>query len=154
MLVAILRAHGLDVFTNLTGSNFTWGVISSMLGEPSCQRGRLQADMAVLEPTRPTPSPADAVKPTHALLLNVARDHSTGSPRSTTACLLASLAEQTTDGVVLNIDDLFICASVTASATRSPCATSASTTRSPNGCPVCRSRTSGSTTTSRPATGP
>src|SRR5665647_108343 len=33
MLVAILREHGLTVFTNPTGSNFTRGVISSMLAE-------------------------------------------------------------------------------------------------------------------------
>ena len=33
LLSAIVRAHGLRVFTNPTGSNFTRGVISSMLGE-------------------------------------------------------------------------------------------------------------------------
>ena len=42
MLVALLRAHGLRVFTNPTGSNFTRGVISSMLGELPL-RGRLVA---------------------------------------------------------------------------------------------------------------
>ena len=48
MLVALLRAHGRTVFTNPTGSNFTRGVISAMLSE-RLHRGRLQADIAVLE---------------------------------------------------------------------------------------------------------
>ena len=109
MLVAILRAHGLDVFTNPTGSNFTRGVISSMLGELPVS-GRLQADMAVLELDEAHALKfADAVKPTHALLLNVARDQlDRFAEIDHTAQLLASLAEQTTDGVVLNIDDSFI----------------------------------------------
>ncbi|MEP7017705.1 MAG: Mur ligase family protein, partial [Actinomycetota bacterium] len=48
MLVAILREHGLTVFTNPTGSNFTRGVISAMLAEIPLS-GRLKADIAVLE---------------------------------------------------------------------------------------------------------
>ena len=48
MLVALLRAHGRTVFTNPTGSNFTRGVISAMLEELPL-RGRLEADLAVLE---------------------------------------------------------------------------------------------------------
>ena len=109
MLVAVLRAHGLDVFTNPTGSNFTRGVISSMLGELPVS-GRLKADMAVLELDEAHALKfAAAVKPTHALLLNVARDQlDRFAEIDHTAQLLASLAEQTTTGVVLNIDDSFI----------------------------------------------
>ena len=109
MLVAILRAHGLDVFTNPTGSNFTRGVISSMLGELPVN-GRLQADMAVLELDEAHALKfAAAVRPTHALLLNVARDQlDRFAEIDHTAQLLATLAEQTTTGVVLNIDDSFI----------------------------------------------
>ncbi|MDU0312913.1 MurT ligase domain-containing protein [Phycicoccus sp. M110.8] len=109
MLVAVLRAHGRTVFTNPTGSNFTRGVISSMLGELPLS-GRLAADMAVLELDEAHALRfADAVKPTHALLLNVARDQlDRFAEIDHTAQLLASLAEQTTTGVVLNIDDSFI----------------------------------------------
>ncbi|MFC8502883.1 MurT ligase domain-containing protein [Pedococcus sp. NPDC057267] len=109
MLVAVLRAHGRTVFTNPTGSNFTRGVISSMLGELPLS-GRLAADMAVLELDEAHALRfAATVKPTHALLLNVARDQlDRFAEIDHTAQLLASLAEQTTTGVVLNIDDSFI----------------------------------------------
>ncbi|WP_427383724.1 MurT ligase domain-containing protein [Janibacter sp. G56] len=109
MLVAILRAHGRRVFTNPTGSNFTRGVISSMLGELPL-RGRLRADMAVLELDEAHALKfAAAVAPTHALLLNVARDQlDRFAEIDHTARLLASLAAVTTDGVVLNVDDSFV----------------------------------------------
>ena len=109
MLVAVLRAHGRTVFTNPTGSNFTRGVISSMLGELPL-RGRLEADMAVLELDEAHALKfAAAVRPTHALLLNVARDQlDRFAEIDHTAKLLASLAEQVTTGVVLNLDDSFV----------------------------------------------
>ena len=109
MLVAILREHGLIVFTNPTGSNFTRGVISSMLAEIPMS-GRLRADIAVLELDEAHALKfADAVKPTHALLLNVARDQlDRFAEIDHTAKLLAELAQQTTTGVVLNIDDSFV----------------------------------------------
>jgi UDP-N-acetylmuramyl tripeptide synthase len=109
MLVAVLRAHGRRVFTNPTGSNFTRGVISSMLGELP-MRGRLDADMAVLELDEAHALKfAAAVRPTHALLLNVARDQlDRFAEIDHTAQLLASLAERTTTGVVLNLDDSFV----------------------------------------------
>ena len=109
MLVAILRAHGLTVFTNPTGSNFTRGVISSMLAQIPLS-GRLKADMAVLELDEAHALKfAAAVKPTHSLLLNVARDQlDRFAEIDHTAKLLAALAEQTTAAVVLNIDDSFV----------------------------------------------
>lgn len=109
MLVAVLRAHGRTVFTNPTGSNFTRGVISSMLGELPV-RGWLKADMAVLELDEAHALKfAAAVRPTHALLLNVARDQlDRFAEIDHTAKLLASLAEQATVGVVLNLDDSFV----------------------------------------------
>jgi UDP-N-acetylmuramyl tripeptide synthase len=109
MLVAILRQHGLRVFSNPTGSNFTRGVISSMLGEIPLS-GRLDADMAVLELDEAHALRfTEHVKPTHSLLLNVARDQlDRFAEIDATAQLLARLSEQTTRGVVLNIDDSFI----------------------------------------------
>ena len=106
MLVAILREHGLTVFSNPTGSNFTRGVISSMVAEISLS-GRLEADMAVLELDEAHALKLAAeVKPTHALLLNVARDQlDRFAEIDHTAKLLAELAEQTTIGVVLNLND-------------------------------------------------
>jgi UDP-N-acetylmuramyl tripeptide synthase len=109
MLVAILREHGLTVFSNPTGSNFTRGVISSMLAEVPLS-GRLKADIAILELDE-----AHALKfaaeaqPTHSLLLNVARDQlDRFAEIDATAKLLAALAEQTTVAVVLNLNDSFV----------------------------------------------
>lgn len=109
MLVAILREHGLTVFSNPTGSNFTRGVISSMLAEITLS-GRLNADMAVLELDEAHALKfAAEVKPTHSLLLNVARDQlDRFAEIDSTAKLLAQLAEQTTIGVVLNLNDSFV----------------------------------------------
>lgn len=109
MLAALMRAHGKRVFTNPTGSNFTRGVISSMLGEVALS-GRIEADVAILELDEwHALQFAKVVKPTHALLLNVARDQlDRFAEIDTTARLLASLADQTTTGVVLNRDDSFV----------------------------------------------
>jgi len=109
MLAAILRAHGKRVFSNPTGSNFTRGVISSMLGTLPLS-GRLDADIAVLELDEwHALRFAELVPPTHALLLNVARDQlDRFAEIDTTAGLLATLATQTTGGVVLNRDDTFV----------------------------------------------
>ncbi len=110
MLVALLRAHGRRVFTNPTGSNFTRGVISSMLPELSVGRGRLVTDIAVLELDEAHALKfAAAVRPTHSLLLNVARDQlDRFAEIDHTAGLLASLAASTTTGVILNRDDSFV----------------------------------------------
>ncbi len=109
MLVAILREHGLRVFSNPTGSNFTRGVVSAMLAELPLS-AHLDADVAVLELDEAHALRfADTVRPTHALLLNVARDQlDRFAEIDQTAGLLTRLAEQTTDGVVLNRDDSFI----------------------------------------------
>lgn len=109
MVVAILREHGLKVFTNPTGSNFTRGVISSMLPIVPVS-GRLDADIAVLELDEAHSLKfAAVVPPTHALLLNVARDQlDRFAEIDHTARLLTSLAGHTTRGVVLNRDDSFI----------------------------------------------
>ena len=109
MLVAILREHDLTVFSNPTGSNFTRGVISSMLAEVPLS-GRLRGDIAVLELDEAHALRfAAEVKPTHSLLLNVARDQlDRFAEIDHTARLLAELAGQTTGGVVLNLNDSFV----------------------------------------------
>ncbi|MCA1781481.1 MAG: MurT ligase domain-containing protein [Dermatophilaceae bacterium] len=109
MLVALLRAHGKRVITNPTGSNFTRGVISSMLRELPLS-GKARADIAVLELDEAHALKfAEVVTPTHALLLNVARDQlDRFAEIDHTARLLEKLAGQATDGVVLNIDDPYV----------------------------------------------
>lgn len=109
MLVALLRAHGLRVFTNPTGSNFTRGVISALLGEVGLG-GRVDADLAVVELDEAHALHfAAQVAPRHTLLLNVARDQlDRFAEIDHTARLLTTLGEATTSGVVLNADDSFI----------------------------------------------
>lgn len=48
MLVAVLRAHGVDVFTNPSTANISQGLTSALL-ERSDWRGRVPGDVAVLE---------------------------------------------------------------------------------------------------------
>ena len=106
IVVELLEAAGLKVFTNRTGSNFSRGVAAALLGEVD-MRGRLDADIAVLELDE-----AWAVKfvqlvpPRYSLLLNVMRDQlDRFGEINTAAGLLAKIAQATTDTVVLNRDD-------------------------------------------------
>ena len=101
----LLRADGYRVFTNPSGSNFARGVISAAL--PVMRRGRLEADIAVLELDEAHATHFVAqVKPRYSLLLNVLRDQlDRFGEIDQTARLLSCVAEQTTDVVVLNADD-------------------------------------------------
>ena len=58
MLVAVLRAHGRRVFTNPTGSNFTRGVISSMLGVLPAENTSELPDEKKAGPKTPSKAPA------------------------------------------------------------------------------------------------
>ena len=106
IVVELLEAASLKVFTNRTGSNFSRGVAAALLGEVD-MRGRLDADIAVLELDE-----AWAVKfvqlvpPRYSLLLNVMRDQlDRFGEIDTAAGFLAKIAQATTDTVVLNRDD-------------------------------------------------
>lgn len=101
----LLRADGYRVFTNPSGSNFARGVISAAL--PVMRRGRLGADIAVLELDEAHATHFVAqVKPRYSLLLNVLRDQlDRFGEIDQTARLLSYVAEQTTDVVVLNAGD-------------------------------------------------
>ena len=48
MLVALVRAHGMSVFTNPAGSNLPQGLASAVLADANAA-GRLDADLAILE---------------------------------------------------------------------------------------------------------
>ena len=106
MVAQLLRAHGLNVFTNPTGSNFTRGIASALLEHVDAE-GKLNADIAVLELDE-----AHAVHfikhitPKYSLILNVLRDQlDRFGEIDHTAKLLEKVVHATTEGVVLNRED-------------------------------------------------
>lgn len=106
MVVELLEATGLKVFTNRTGSNFSRGVVASLLGEITAL-GKINADIAVLELDEAWAVHfVKAVKPRYSLLLNVMRDQlDRFGEIDTTAGFLEKIAAATTETVVLNRDD-------------------------------------------------
>ena len=106
MVVDLLRASGLRVFTNRTGSNFVRGVLAALLTEVDAS-GHLDADIAVLELDEAHAVHfVRAVRPRACLLLNVMRDQlDRFGEIDYTASLLHSIAQATSDVVVLNGDD-------------------------------------------------
>ena len=90
MVASMLESLGLKVFTNPTGSNFTRGVVSSLLAEVSLG-GKLDADIAVLE--------LDEAYAVHFVQLDRFGEI------DNTARLLSKAAEATTGTVVLNRED-------------------------------------------------
>jgi len=105
MTVELLRAAGLKVFTNPSGSNFTRGVASSAIAE--MRRGKLDADIAVVELDEAHAVHfVNKIAPKYALLLNVLRDQlDRFGEIDTTAGFLRKIAEKTTDTVILNRED-------------------------------------------------
>ena len=106
MVASMLESLGLKVFTNPTGSNFTRGVVSSLLAEVSFG-GKLDADIAVLELDEAYAVHfVKQVQPDYCLLLNVMRDQlDRFGEIDNTARLLSKAAEATTGTVVLNRED-------------------------------------------------
>ncbi|OBY94742.1 Mur ligase [Actinomyces oris] len=106
MVVQLLREQGLKVFTNRTGSNFVRGVLASLLTEVDAA-GNLDADIAILELDEAHAVHFVArVRPRACLLLNVMRDQlDRFGEIDYTASLLHSIAQATSDVVVLNGDD-------------------------------------------------
>lgn len=106
MVVALLEAHGLKVFTNRTGSNFARGVAAALLGDIDI-KGNLDADIAVLELDEAHAVPfVKTIPPRYSLLLNVMRDQlDRFGEIDATAKMLEKIAIATTDTVVLNRED-------------------------------------------------
>ena len=106
MVASMLSDMGLRVFTNPTGSNFTRGVVSSLLTQVSTF-GHLHADIAVLELDEAYAVHfVRQVRPRYALLLNVMRDQlDRFGEIDNTARRLAHVARATTGTVVLNRED-------------------------------------------------
>ncbi len=109
MVVSMLEAAGLTVFTNNTGSNFIRGVLSSLLDKNNIS-GKLKVDIAVLELDEAHAKHfIKQIKPNYSLLLNVMRDQVErfGSPEYT-ASLLEEIAQATKDTAVINKDDRYL----------------------------------------------
>ena len=109
MVTQLLRAHGMKVFTNPSGSNFTRGIVASLIDKVNPE-GKLDADIAVLELDE-----AHAVhfvrniKPRYSLILNVLRDQlDRFGEIDHTAKLLQKVVDATTDGIVLNREDSLV----------------------------------------------
>ena len=119
VVVELLESSGLKVFTNRTGSNFSRGVVSALLGEIDL-KGQLAADIAVLELDEAWAAKfVDSVAPTYSLLLNVLRDQlDRFGEIDTTAKLLQKIASSTTKVTILNRDDqrIFKLAEITSAA--------------------------------------
>lgn len=119
IVVELLESSGLRVFTNRTGSNFSRGVIASILQSANL-RGELPADVAVLELDEAHAVHFVAqVPPRFSLLLNVLRDQlDRFGEIDTTAQLLGQIAAATTEGVVVNREDPLVRAIGDAEASR------------------------------------
>lgn len=105
IVVELLRAEGLKVFTNPSGSNFTRGVASSAISE--MKRGKLDADIAILELDEAHAVHfVNKVTPKHALILNVLRDQlDRFGEIDKTAQLLSRVVSRATGVTVLNRED-------------------------------------------------
>lgn len=107
MVASMLRDAGLRVFTNPTGSNFTRGVVASLVQEMPVFGAKLNADIAVLELDEAYAVHfVNQIKPRYSLLLNVMRDQlDRFGEIDTTAKLLSNVAHATKQVVVLNRED-------------------------------------------------
>ncbi|NCU37796.1 Mur ligase family protein [Candidatus Saccharibacteria bacterium] len=106
IITTLLESQGLRVFTNPTGSNFTRGIAAALLGKVD-RHGFLDADIAVVELDEAHATHfVRTVKPRYSVLLNVMRDQlDRFGEIDKTAELLRTVAQRTTDGVIINRDD-------------------------------------------------
>jgi UDP-N-acetylmuramyl tripeptide synthase len=109
IVVELLESQGLKVFTNKSGSNFSRGVVASLLSEVTVG-GKLNADIAVLELDEAhAVSFVKMIKPKYSLILNVLRDQlDRYGEIDKTAALLGEVVKNTQDSVVLNREDTLI----------------------------------------------
>ena len=109
MLVAILRAHGMDVFTNPSTANISQGLTSALL-EQADWRGRVPGDVAVLEMDEGHGAlvmqgvDARVVALTNVMVDQIDRFHDSGM----VAGMLARIAARAGESVVVNADDAYL----------------------------------------------
>ena len=109
MLVAVLRAHGLTVFTNQSTANISQGLTSALLERVSIS-GRMDSDVAVLEMDEGHGALiAGRLSPRVVALTNVMVDQiDRFFDSEMVAALLAKIAARATETVVLNADDRYL----------------------------------------------
>nr|WP_276512199.1 MurT ligase domain-containing protein [Cryobacterium roopkundense] len=109
MLVAVLRAHGLTVFTNSSTANISQGLTSALLERVSIT-GRMSDSIAVLEMDEGHGARiAGDLSPRVVALTNVMVDQIDRFHDSEmVAALLARIAARATETVVINADDQFL----------------------------------------------
>jgi lipid II isoglutaminyl synthase (glutamine-hydrolysing) len=106
MLVGILRAHGLSVFTNPSGANIPQGIASAMLADIPLN-GRVREDIAVLEVDEGYgPGLAQQLTPHSVLLVNLQVDQlNRFHDPARVAGMLESFAGVADRNLVVNADD-------------------------------------------------
>lgn len=106
MIVELLRADGLRVLTNPSGSNFTRGIVASII-EMTNLDGTLDFDIAVIELDEAYAKQfVSRVKPAYVLALNVMRDQlDRFGEIETAAKMLKPVIESATKACVVNRDD-------------------------------------------------
>ena len=106
MLVAILRAHGVDVFTNPSTANISQGLTSALLERADWQ-GRVAGDVAVLEMDEGHGAvvmqgvDARVVALTNVMVDQIDRFHDS----EMVAGMLARIADRAHEAIVVNADD-------------------------------------------------
>ena len=109
MLVAILRAHGVDVFTNPSTANISQGLTSALL-ERADWRGRVPGDVAVLEMDEGHGAlvmqgvDARVVALTNVMVDQIDRFHDS----EMVADMLARIAARAHGAIVVNADDAYL----------------------------------------------
>jgi UDP-N-acetylmuramyl tripeptide synthase len=109
MLTAVLREHGLRVFTNDSTANLRRGITSAIV-ERCDALGRIDADIAVVEiDEAAAASLAPGLEPRLVVLTNVMSDQlDRFQSAQRVAGLLRRIAQRATEGVVANHDDALL----------------------------------------------
>jgi len=109
MLVAILRAHGVDVFTNPSTANISQGLTSALLERADWQ-GRVPGDVAVLEMDEGHGAlvmqgvDARVVALTNVMVDQIDRFHDS----EMVAGMLARIAARAHEAIIVNADDAYL----------------------------------------------
>ena len=107
VLAALIRAHGLRVFTNPSTANIAQGLTSAIIASSS-PTGKMDADIAILEMDEAHAAKLSAQAPPRlSILLNVCIDQIDRfyDPRDV-AAMLTKVSTHTTGNVIANRDDM------------------------------------------------
>ena len=109
MITEIVRAHGVKVFTNTSGSNMPQGLTTSLLALSS-PTGRVDADMAILEVDEGYSAKlAERLQPAVVVPLNIVVDQLYRLfETERVADMLLNTAKHATEAVVINRDDSYL----------------------------------------------